>query len=219
MFNFVSLFKNEDEMTFNEKQIEILNVAEQLFAVEGFDGTSVREIAKLANVNGAMISYYFGSKEKLLEALVLYRISGMKLKIETLIQEDITPIEKIDRVVEFYIKRVYSNRCMYQILHFELTNKKREINLEAFTQVKNDNLNLMQNIIKEGQEQGLFQPNIDIKLLSPIIIGSLTHFHMNKPYFSEILGLQSEEAYEHYVMTTFTKHIQKTIKALLTYEN
>lgn len=219
MFKFVSLFKNDDEMTFNEKQIEILNVAEQLFAVEGFDGTSVREIAKLANVNGAMISYYFGSKEKLLEALVLYRISGMKLKIETLIQEDITPIEKIDRVVEFYIKRVYSNRCMYQILHFELTNKKREINLEAFTQVKNDNLNLMQNIIKEGQEQGLFQPNVDIKLLSPIIIGSLTHFHMNKPYFSEILGLQSEEAYENYIMTTFTKHIQKTIKALLTYEN
>ena len=173
-------------MTFNEKQIEILNVAEQLFAVEGFDGTSVREIAKLANVNGAMISYYFGSKEKLLESLVIYRISGMKLKIETLIQEDITPIEKIDRLVEFYIKRVYSNRCMYQILHFELTNKKREINLEAFTQVKNDNLNLMQNIIKEGQEQGLFQPHIDIKLLSPIIIGSLTHFHMNKPYFSEI---------------------------------
>ena len=206
-------------MTFNEKQIEILNVAEQLFAVEGFDGTSVREIAKLANVNGAMISYYFGSKEKLLEALVLYRISGMKLKIETFIQEDITPIEKIDRLVEFYIKRVYSNRCMYQILHFELTNKKREINLEAFTQVKNDNLELMQNIIKEGQKKGLFQPNIDIKLLSPIIIGSLTHFHMNKPYFSEILGLQSEEAYENYVMTTFTKHIQKTIKALLTYEN
>lgn len=206
-------------MTFNEKQIEILNVAEQLFAEEGFDGTSVREIAKIANVNGAMISYYFGSKEKLLESLVLYRISGMKLQLENLIQEDITPIEKIDRLIEFYIKRVYSNRCMYQILHFELSNKKRELNLDAFTQVKNENLNLLQHIIKEGQEQGLFQSNIDIKLLSPIIIGSLTHFHMNKPYFIEILDLQSEESYENYVMTTFTKHIQKTIKALLTYEN
>ena len=54
-------------MKFNDKQIEILNVAERLFAEEGFDGTSVRDIAKNANVNVAMISYYFGSKEKLLD--------------------------------------------------------------------------------------------------------------------------------------------------------
>ena len=42
---------------------------------------------------------------------------------------------------------------------------------------------------------------------------------MNKPYFSEILGLKSAEEYENYVMTDFTKHIQKTIKALLIHED
>jgi len=39
----------------------------------GFDGTSVRDIAQKAGVNLAMISYYFGSKEKLLEALIELR--------------------------------------------------------------------------------------------------------------------------------------------------
>lgn len=206
-------------MEFNDKQIEILLVAEKLFAEEGFDGTSVREIAKIANVNVAMISYYFGSKEKLLESLVLYRISGMKLHLENLIQEDITPTEKVEKLIEFYIKRVYKNRSIYQILHFEISNKKREINLEAFTQVKNDNLALLKNIITEGQLQGLFQQNINIELISPTIIGALTHLHMNKPYFKEILGLKSEEDYENYVLTTFTKHMQKTIKALLIHED
>lgn len=206
-------------MEFNDKQIEILLVAEKLFAEEGFDGTSVREIAKIANVNVAMISYYFGSKEKLLESLVLYRISGMKLHLENLIQEDITPTEKVEKLIEFYIKRVYKNRCIYQILHFEISNKKREINLDAFTQVKNDNLALLKNIITEGQLQGLFQQNINIELISPTIIGALTHLHMNKPYFKEILGLNSEEDYENYVLTTFTKHMQKTIKTLLIHED
>ena len=206
-------------MDFNDKQIEILLVAEQLFAEEGFDGTSVREIAKIANINVAMISYYFGSKEKLLEALVLYRISGMQLQLESLSTEDISPIEKIEKLIQFYINRINSNRCMYQILHFEVSTKKREINLDAFTQVKKNNLKLVENIIVDGQQKGLFKSNINIPLVPTIIIGSLTHFHTNKHYYEDILELNTDEKYENYISNELTKHIQKTIKALLTHED
>lgn len=206
-------------MKFNEKQIEILLVAEQLFAEEGFDGTSVREIAKIANINVAMISYYFGSKEKLLEALVFYRISGLQLHLESLSTENISPIEKIEKLIEYYIQRINSNRCLYQIVHFELSTTKRELNLEEFTQVKRNNLKLLENIIHEGQEKGIFQSNINIALIPPVIIGTTTHFHMNKSYFIELLQLDSDEKYENYISNDLTKHIQKTIKALLIHEN
>ena len=53
-----------------DKKEHILIVAERFFGENGFDGTSIRDIAQKANVNLAMISYYFGSKEKLLEALM-----------------------------------------------------------------------------------------------------------------------------------------------------
>ena len=204
---------------FNEKQIEILLVAEKLFAEIGFDGTSIRHIAKEAIINIAMISYYFGSKEKLLEALILYRISGMNLDLETLYQESISPTQKIEKLIAYYISIINSNRCMYQILHFELSSKKREINIDAFTEVKNNNLKLIENIIKEGQEQGLFQPNINVVLLPPIIIGSFIHIHTNKKYYEEILDLKNDSDFENYILTDLTLHIQKTIKALLVYEN
>ncbi|MFZ4106134.1 TetR family transcriptional regulator [Flavobacterium sp.] len=206
-------------MEFNEKQIEILLVAEHLFAEEGFNGTSVREIAKIAHINVAMISYYFGSKEKLLEALVLYRISGMQLHLESLSIEEISPIEKIEKLIEYYIQLINSNRCIYQILHFEVTSTKREINLDSFNQVKKNNLKLLENIIIEGQLQGLFQPNINIALIPPIIIGTTTHFHLNRHYFEDLLHLDSDEKYENYIADELTKHIQKTIKALLIYED
>src|SRR5574343_1554650 len=135
---------------FNEKQIEILQVAEKLFAEEGFDGTSVRDIAKKANINIAMISYYFGSKEKLLEALVIYRIKAMSMHLENLYQENISPMDKMDKLIAYYIQRVHQNRSIYQILHFELSNNKREINLQAFTEVKKNNLRFLENIIKEN---------------------------------------------------------------------
>ena len=204
---------------FTEKQIAIIDAAQKLFAVHGFDGTSVRDIAHEAGINVAMISYYFGSKEKLLESLVLYRISDMQLQLESLSTEDISPIEKIEKLIQFYISRINSNRCMYQILHFEVSTKKREINLEAFTQVKKNNLKLVENIIVEGQQKGFFKSNITIPLVPTIIIGSLTHFHTNKHYYEDILALDTDEKYENYISDELTKHIQKTIKALLTYED
>ena len=51
-----------------DKRDQILEAAEELFAQKGFEGTSVRDLAKKAKVNVAMISYYFGSKEKLFES-------------------------------------------------------------------------------------------------------------------------------------------------------
>ena len=60
-------------MDYSEKQVQIMEIAETLFAEKGFNGTSVRDIAEKAHVNLAMVSYYFGSKDKLLEALFSYR--------------------------------------------------------------------------------------------------------------------------------------------------
>lgn len=48
----------------------IMDAAIRLFNQKGFSGTSVREIAKEANVNVAHISYYFQGKGGLLEQLV-----------------------------------------------------------------------------------------------------------------------------------------------------
>ena len=104
---------------FNDKQIQILEVAEILFAEKGFDGTSIRNIAKLAKINIAMVSYYFGSKERLLESLIVYRTSDLKNQLDSLLQEDLEPIEKINKLIELYINRINNNRGIYRILHFE----------------------------------------------------------------------------------------------------
>jgi AcrR family transcriptional regulator len=204
---------------FNDKQTEILQVAEKLFSDRGFDGTSVRDIAKEANINIAMISYYFGSKEKLLEALIINRISDLRLEMENLFKENLTPFEKIDRLIELYITRINKNCGMYQIIHFEITSKKRDINYESFNEVKKYNLQILKNIIEEGQSQGLFAKNINVAMIPPTIMGTYFHFQMNRPFYNEIFGLKTDEDFNNYIVNDLTKHIQQTIKALLVYEN
>ena len=75
-------------MDYNAKQLQIIEVGERLFAQKGFAGTSVRDIAQAADVNVSMISYYFGSKEKLIEALFNVRIDEARTRIESIIGND-----------------------------------------------------------------------------------------------------------------------------------
>ncbi|HEX8577143.1 MAG TPA: TetR family transcriptional regulator [Flavobacterium sp.] len=203
---------------FNDKQVRILQVAEKLFAERGFDGTSIRNISKEARINIAMVSYYFGSKEKLLERLILFRINDLKVQLENLSKELMTPIQKMEKFIELYIQKLNDNRHMYQILHFETASKKRVMDLKGFQEVKKGNLQSLTNIITEGQEQNLFRKDITIPLITPTILGTYFQFYNNKPFYENVLGLKNQEEYEHYIKNELTTHIQQTIKALLMYE-
>src|SRR5215510_11603383 len=99
-------------MEYSDKQIQIMEMAEMLFAEKGFNGTSVRDIAEKAQVNLAMISYYFGSKDKLLEALFSYRGEHLKLKIENMIEDkNKSSFEKMNMLIDHYIDKVMSQQC------------------------------------------------------------------------------------------------------------
>ena len=220
MFSFEFDIKHTSlQSNFTDKQIQILEVAETLFAEKGFDGTSIRVIAKMAKINIAMVSYYFGSKERLLESLIIYRTSDLKNQLDNLLDEELEPIDKINKLIELYINRINSNRGIYRILHFEFTSKKREQNLLAFSELKKGNLKSLESIIEEGQRKGIFRKDVIIPLITPTILGTFFHFHMNKLFFENLLNLKTEELYNNYIKTNLTKHIQQTIKALLIYES
>lgn len=204
--------------TYTEKQIAIIQIAEKLFAENGFDGTSIRDISKVAQVNIAMISYYFGSKEKLLEDIIFYRTGTLKLQIENLFKEDLTPIDKIEKLIEIYISMLHQNKCIFQIMNFEISNKKRIVDTQAFIAVKKKNFETIKKIIEEGQNKNLFKKDINIHLIGPTILGTYFHFYNNQPFFKELLEFQTEKDLELYISNELTKHIKQTIKSLLLHE-
>jgi AcrR family transcriptional regulator len=61
----------------NPRMEKILNCAERQFSSRGYTATPLRMIAAAAKVNQALIIYYFGSKEKLYQAVFLRR--GLEL--------------------------------------------------------------------------------------------------------------------------------------------
>ena len=63
--NFSKETLKEEQKVRIEKKLE---AAEELIAEKGFEETTVRNICQKANINVAMISYYFGSKEKMMKS-------------------------------------------------------------------------------------------------------------------------------------------------------
>ncbi|MDO5836934.1 MAG: TetR/AcrR family transcriptional regulator [Methanobacterium sp.] len=73
----------------------ILEAATEIFALQGYDATSVDEIAKRANVSKPLIYYYFKSKKNILEELIKRYIKSYFPEKEEYIQ-GITNINRED---------------------------------------------------------------------------------------------------------------------------
>jgi AcrR family transcriptional regulator len=65
----------------------ILDVAERLFAQNGFRRTSIKLLARMANVNQAAVNYHFGSKSALVERVIERRLAPIHAqRIQNFIQ-------------------------------------------------------------------------------------------------------------------------------------
>ncbi len=69
-------------------RIAILEAAESLFAEQGIEGVSLRQIGSaIGSANTSVVAYHFGSKDALVEAIFHYRLPAIEMRRETLLQE------------------------------------------------------------------------------------------------------------------------------------
>jgi AcrR family transcriptional regulator len=208
-------------MEFNDKQIQIIETAERLFAERGFDGTSVRDIADEAGINVAMISYYFGSKEKLMEALFELRVGSVIIRVESLIKdESLTPIEKVNMLIDEHIDRVLQKQCFHKVMMGALVTNKNPAILKAANNVKIRNAEVITELIKEGQKKGQFKKKVDVILMINTMVGTVSQCMMSQQYYREFnkqLDVPDDE-FQLTLKRRLSIHIKTLFKAILTNE-
>ena len=199
------------------KEEHILLHSEVLFAEKGFSATSTREIAKAANVNVSMISYYFGSKEKLFEQIFVYRMKqGYDFIHQTMENHEMSAIEKLSVIIDRYVQRVRTLKNFYLILQREQLNFKRTSTIQILKESKLKFLQFYQNIVEMGCKEGIFTKRPDVSLVHAIISGSLyTAMNMYEVYqeFSQEVPRDEETYYQQ-----LTQQLKDTIKLVVGYE-
>ncbi|HAO06778.1 TetR/AcrR family transcriptional regulator [Chryseobacterium sp. APV1] len=202
------------------KEENILFAAEKLFAEKGFEGTSTREIAKAANVNISMISYYFGSKEKLYEKLVEYRMSeGQFFSKDIIERTDINEWEKVEKIVDQFAGKVRHNKCFYRIMQREQLHAENPQIVEFLKETKMGFISMYSKILESGLQKGIFTKNPPIYLLHSTVSGTLFYASNAKEMYKEFLNdTNEEEIFDEKYYTELNKHIKYLLKDLLGYE-
>jgi AcrR family transcriptional regulator len=210
MFNFVPRTKPK---AMTDKKEHIINSAVDLFANKGFEGTSIRDIAAAADVNIAMINYYFGTKEKLFEELVKAKAASTRGALEDVEKNtSLSFLEKIDRIIEMYVDKIFSGRKFHRVIHQEIMLGHREPLNQIIVNILFPNSHTVREIIEAGIKKGEFR-KVDPELTVASLMGTINQVVQSKKFCNMFMG--KEDDYIPYDDPKFRKRVIDHLKHIM----
>ncbi|UEB43997.1 MULTISPECIES: TetR/AcrR family transcriptional regulator [Capnocytophaga] len=186
--------------------------ARKVFHQKGFAGTRTRDIAEEAGINHAMLNYYFRSKEKLFEMVMMETMAQFFKGVNLMLNDENTSLdEKIDLIVSNYV---------------DLLLKEPELPTFILNEVRpNPQAFVEQNPIKEALTHSVLtrqyaeavargeitEPNLMQAILN--VIGLVIFPFIAKPILTSIINIP-EEQYKALMLQRKTL-IPQWIKAML----
>lgn len=196
-----------------DKKEHIMNTAIELFAEKGFEGSSIRDLATRADVNVAMVNYYFGSKDKLFESIVEYKASFMRGKLDEIEADTrLSEIGKIDAIIESYVAKVLSHPSFHRVLHQELLMGGRESMHHNIIRIFVKNTNTLRNIIDQGIRKKIFR-KVDPELTMATLIGTINQVMLSKAMC--IMLIDREKNFDPYNDPAFRNRLIKHLKQVM----
>ncbi len=197
----------------SDKKTHIINHAIDLFAEKGFEGTSIRDLAARADVNVAMVNYYFGSKEKLFENMVEERAAYTRVVLDEIAHNNsLSDIEKIEGVIDALITKLFTNRKYHRVLYQEMMLSQREALAQAIVEILYLNTRIIKGIIETGIKKGVFK-KVDVPLVIASLTGTVNQVLLSKRMCTMLL--EKDPDYIPYEDPRFAKRLGDHLKQLM----
>lgn len=155
-----------------EKYYRIINAATKVFAKKGFFHAKVSDIAKEAQVADGTIYLYFDNKDDILISLFEEQMTLVLENMMAQLSQEEDVVRKIEKFALTHLKLIELNKNMAEIIQVELrqsTKFMKEYKNEKFLQY----LNLIAEIIREGQLKGVFKKEVIPGIAKRAFFGAL----------------------------------------------
>jgi AcrR family transcriptional regulator len=202
---------------FTEKQIHILDIAEELIAKKGYEGTSVRDICSKANINVAMISYYFGSKEKMMSYLYQYRVLKTRENFSEFADtiKDGKPEMQLKEIIKYIVAQLFKYNYFHGFVTQELRHTENlKDELLDFYQLF---VKKLDDVIKKGVASGVFTFTPKPEDILTTIIGSTLFVIRNRNFYELYVPNKNEETYSKEAEKKVRMNLLMSVFAILGY--
>lgn len=151
------------------KREAVIEAATRLFHEKGYHATTMKEVANQVGLRKASLYHYVGSKEDLVFQIMDRGVSTALRELEEVYASNISPIEKVRRVVQGLVAVIAQQAERVPIFSQELrTLRIEQVEIIAYKRRRYEEL--LQQILEDGSRQGVFRVT-DSKMVSYALVG------------------------------------------------
>lgn len=159
----------------------ILNAAEELFATHGFERTTIKAIARAANVNSALLYYYFGDKTGLYRTVLTRLILSLRQQARFSGPADDDVPGMIDRIVRAQ-QQMFTRHPRAAILLFrELIDHNAAHAQSMIQEIAAELFRPACLAIEQGKRNGSIRADVDAPFAAISTIAQLAYFMLARP--------------------------------------
>jgi AcrR family transcriptional regulator len=140
----------------------------EVFSESDFHAVGIRDIAKKAGVSFATIYKHYGNKEHLVFAFVDIWMGRLTNRIIDHLQGMADLKEKLRKIFWLQLE-YYEHHSDFAKIIFMTLPMKTWMTDESFEQHRM--FNLLMDVLRQGQEEGVLDPNVDTRILLDFMLG------------------------------------------------
>lgn len=151
---------------------QLLSIATDLFAQQGIQATRLRAIAERAGVTPALLNYYFGNKERLVEAMVEERFLPLVARAAAQLQQaGDDPLALVEAFIRDMVRNVTEQPWLSQLWVREILCEGGVLRERLMHRVAPMVPLLLAQKFAAAQARGALNPGLDPRLLVVSLIG------------------------------------------------
>ncbi len=201
-----------------DAKTRIINAAIEVFAEKGKYGARMEEIAAKAEINKAMLYYYYTSKDLLFKEVLrtILHYTGHRIArgIEQAIENTDNIIEKITGLIKIHYESFSQNTNYTKVLLNALSNEPEDIREVAEIVLRSPEIissrKQMETVFEEGISRNVLR-NVDIAQFLISMIGTNLIYFIAKPIAELQLDLVIDDE------QTFLRKREQSVVRLLLY--
>ncbi len=157
------------------KQEAIFRAALKVIKKRGFHKARMADIAAEAGTSYGLVYHYFASKEDLFDAIQERWWGRLFELMKNLAGTPLSVPEKLARIIDYFLGTYYENPELANIFITEISRSTTNLTPDRLAHFK-DFMEMTQEVIKEGQAQGLLRDDFPSRYLTYIFLGALETF-------------------------------------------